>query len=58
MVTPILLKYTAPETLVYPQQECGYQSPVLCLSILWFVLKLESVTIEKSNQATLNMTFY
>ena len=57
MATPILIKYTAPEALVYPQQEYGFQSPVLCFECFMccdLQLKLEGVTTGKFDRATLS----
>ena len=53
MVILISIKYTAPKTLVYSKHERGYQPPALCFWHCELCLKLESVTIEKSNRATL-----
>ena len=51
MITPISIKYTPPETLVYPLHVCEYQSPVPCD----LYLNLEGVSIKQSEWATLTL---
>ena len=53
MVTPISIKYTAPETLVYPSKSVDINLLYYDLARCDVYLKLEGVTIEKSNRATL-----
>ena len=54
MVTSISIKYTSPKTLVYPSKSVHFDLLYYVLVHCDLYLKLESVTTEKSNRATLN----
>ena len=53
MVTPISIKYTVPETLVYPSKSVDISLLYHVLMRCDLYLNLGGVTIEKSNRAIL-----